>query len=95
MIGLTKATALQFGSENIRANAICPSSVNTPMHDGEMKHFQGDPTFDFEKWLADSHALPRIAEPEEISHLLLYLVSPLAGWVTGASFFIDGGFTAG
>ena len=95
VIGITKSTALQFGSESIRANAICPSSVNTPMHHNEIEHFRGDPSFDFEKWLADSHAIARLAEPEEISHLLLYLVSPMAGWVTGASFSIDGGFTAG
>jgi 3alpha(or 20beta)-hydroxysteroid dehydrogenase len=95
VIGLTKSTAVQYGQDNIRANAICPSSVDTPMHQGEMEHFRENPYFDFEKWLDDNHAIPRLAEPEEISHLVLYLVSPMAKWVTGAAFSIDGGFMAG
>ncbi len=95
VIGITKSTAVQYGPENIRANAICPSSVDTPMHWGEMEHFKGNPYFDFEKWLDDNHAIARIAEPAEISEMVLYLVSPMAKWVTGASFSIDGGFMAG
>lgn len=95
VIGLTKSTAIQYGPENIRANALCPSSVDTPMHWGEMEHFKDNPYFDFDKWLNDNHALARIAEPAEISHLVLYLVSPMAKWVTGASLSIDGGFMAG
>jgi 3alpha(or 20beta)-hydroxysteroid dehydrogenase len=95
VIGITKSTAVQYGGENIRANAICPSSVDTPMHEGEMEHFKDNPYFDFDKWLDDNHAIPRIADVSEISHLVLYLVSPMAGWVTGASFSIDGGFMAG
>lgn len=95
VIGITKSTAIQYGPENIRANALCPSSVDTPMHRGEMEHFKDNPYFDFDKWLDDNHALARIAEPAEISHLILYLVSPMAKWVTGASLSIDGGFMAG
>lgn len=94
VIGLTRTTALQYGGDKIRANAICPSSVDTPMHWGEMEHFKDDPNFDFDKWLDESHAIPRLADPSEISHLVLYLVSPEANWVTGASFSIDGGFGA-
>ena len=95
VVGLTKSTAVQYGPENIRANAICPSSVDTPMHWGEMEHFKKNPHFDFDKWLDDNHAIARIADPPEISHLVLYLVSPMAKWVTGASLSIDGGFMAG
>jgi 3alpha(or 20beta)-hydroxysteroid dehydrogenase len=95
VIGLTKSTAVQYGADNIRANAICPSSIDTPMHWGEMEHFKENPYFDFDKWLDDNHAIPRVAEAEEVSHLVLYLCSPMAKWVTGASFSIDGGFMAG
>ena len=65
------------------------------MHAGEMEHFRENPYFDFEKWLNDNHAIPRLAEPSEISHMVLYLVSPMAKWVTGAALSIDGGFMAG
>ncbi|MBS1886981.1 MAG: SDR family oxidoreductase [Actinobacteria bacterium] len=95
VVGLTKSTAVQYGEDNIRANAICPSSVDTPMHWGEMEHFKDNPYFDFDKWLGDNHAIPRIADPAEISHLVLYLCSPMAKWVTGAALSIDGGFMAG
>ncbi|HEX4751884.1 MAG TPA: glucose 1-dehydrogenase [Solirubrobacterales bacterium] len=95
VIGITKQTAVQYGPENIRANAICPSSVDTPMHRAEMEYFKDNPGFDFDKWLGDSHPIARIAEPDEVSHLILYLVSPKAGWVTGGSFSVDGGFMAG
>ena len=95
VIGLTKSTALQYGADNIRVNAICPSSVDTVMHWGEMEHFEQDPDFDLEKWLDDNHAIARLPKPEEISHLVLYLVSPMAKWVTGAALSIDGGFMAG
>ncbi len=95
VIGITKQTAVQYGPANIRANAICPSSIDTPMHLGEMEYFKDNPGFDFDKWLGDSHPIARIADPVEVSHLVLYLVSPMARWVTGASFSIDGGFMAG
>lgn len=95
VVGITKSTAVQYGTDNIRANAICPSSVDTPMHWGEMEHFKDNPDFDFDKWLSDNHAIDRLAEPEEIAHMVLYLVSPQARWVTGACFSIDGGFMAG
>ncbi len=95
VIGLTKSMAVQYGVDNIRVNAICPSSVDTPMHWGEMEHFKDDPDFDFDKWLADNHAINRIMATTEISHLVLYLVSPEATAVTGASLSIDMGFMAG
>ena len=95
VIGITKSTAVQYGPDNIRANAICPSSIDTPMHWGEMEHFKDNPYFDFDKWLDDNHAIARVAEPIEVSHMVLYLVSPEARWVTGASFSLDGGFMAG
>jgi 3alpha(or 20beta)-hydroxysteroid dehydrogenase len=95
VIGLTKSMAVQYGTDNIRTNAICPSSVDTPMHWGEMEHFENDPDFDFDTWLADNHAINRIMTTTEISHLVLYLVSPEATAVTGASLSIDMGFMAG
>ncbi len=65
------------------------------MHAAEMGQFKDNPYFYFEKWLNDNHAIARIAEPSEISGLVLYLLSPAASAVPGASFSIDGGFMAG
>jgi 3alpha(or 20beta)-hydroxysteroid dehydrogenase len=95
VIGLTKSMAVQYGMDNIRVNAICPSSVDTPMHWSEMEHFKDNPHFDFDKWLSDNHPIGRMSTTVEISHLLLYLVSPEATGVTGASYSIDQGFMAG
>lgn len=94
LIGITKTTAVQYASENIRANAICPSAVNTPMLEEEQELFAENPHFDFDEWLNSTHPMPRVAEPEEVSRMVLYLVSPAAAWVTGSVFSIDGGFMA-
>ena len=88
VIGLTRTAAVELGSRGIRVNAVCPTSVNTPM-----AHAEGG-----EAQLAMEHkAVPlgRIAEPEEIAALILFLVAPDCNFVNGQAIAADGGFTAG
>ncbi|OGW40301.1 MAG: hypothetical protein A2010_08345 [Nitrospirae bacterium GWD2_57_9] len=83
--GLTRCMAVDLGAR-VRINAICPAAVATPML---LAGFQGK-----EKELTElskMHPVERIAEPEEIADLALFLASQKAGFITGSSFTIDGG----
>jgi 3alpha(or 20beta)-hydroxysteroid dehydrogenase len=92
--GITKSAALTYAADNIRVNAIAPSSVDTPMLDEEKVIMAENPYFDFDDWMA-SQPIPRIAQAQEISDLLLYLVSDRSRYCTGGLYPIDGGILAG
>jgi 3alpha(or 20beta)-hydroxysteroid dehydrogenase len=92
--GITKSAALTYAKDNIRVVAIAPSSVDTPMLEEERALMADNPYFDFEEWMA-SQPIPRVAQPEEISTFVLYLVSEQARYLTGGIYPIDGGVLAG
>jgi NAD(P)-dependent dehydrogenase (short-subunit alcohol dehydrogenase family) len=88
----TKNLAIDYGSVGIRANAICPGFIETPMLDGVFK------MAGMEKVLADirhEHKLRRLGRPEEIAAAALFLVSADASFVTGQAIAVDGGYAAG
>lgn len=90
VIGLTRAAALEYGRHGVRINAICPGHVSTDMTVGEASPFTaGKLEADLKKT-----ALRRLATPEEIAELVLWLCSDAAAYVTGAAYTIDGGYTA-
>lgn len=86
--GLTESLALDFAAEGIRVNAVCPSWVNTPMINGNEELAQ------VHKRLTEVVPLRRIAEPEEIADVALYLCSSMSSYVTGSAWMADGGFTS-
>ncbi|KAJ5766761.1 uncharacterized protein N7511_004377 [Penicillium nucicola] len=88
MLGLTRSAAMDFASEGIRVNAVCPSWVNTPMINDNKELAQ------VHKRLTEVVPLGRIAEPEEIADVALYLCSSMASYVTGSAWMADGGFTS-
>jgi len=90
---LTKAMALDHAREGVRINAICPGDVDTPMLAAEAE----DLGVDLDEYLAaaaDGSPNGRIATPEEIAALTLFLASDAAAQITGAAIPIDGGATA-
>lgn len=89
VIGLTKATAIQYGHQGIRAVAICPGVIDTGMTD-EMLDNPTDAT----KAMIESIPLNRVGQPEEIGNLTAFLASEDAGYLTGAAVVIDGGMIA-
>jgi NAD(P)-dependent dehydrogenase (short-subunit alcohol dehydrogenase family) len=90
IIALTRAIAREYGSKNIRVNAICPGQVYTRMAiDGQEARAQRPAQFPYGPCL-----LGRAGEPEEIVYLSLYLASDESSFVTGAVLPIDGGLTA-
>ncbi|HJY82181.1 MAG TPA: SDR family oxidoreductase [Candidatus Binatia bacterium] len=91
VIHFTKSLALDHGQENIRINCICPGGVLTPMLGGVID--VNNPA-QIER-IAKQHALGRIADPEEIARVSLFLCSTDASFMTGAAVTVDGGIAAG
>jgi meso-butanediol dehydrogenase / (S,S)-butanediol dehydrogenase / diacetyl reductase len=91
VIHLTKSLALDHGRDNIRINCICPGAVLTPML-GEAIDLN-DPAQ--RERTAKQSALGRIAEPEEIARVSLFLCTKDASFITGAAVPVDGGSAAG
>lgn len=90
VINLTQNMAIKYGQHNVRANVICPGTVQTPIWHERLK---SDPQI-FDK-LAKWYPLGRVGQPEDIAKAALYLASDDASWVTGAVLPVDGGLMAG
>jgi NAD(P)-dependent dehydrogenase (short-subunit alcohol dehydrogenase family) len=91
VIGLTRASALDYADEGIRINAVCPGIIgNTPMARRVTKN--SDP--DIIKAFVAAEPIGRLGEPEEIAAAVLWLCSPAASFVVGHALAIDGGILA-
>jgi NAD(P)-dependent dehydrogenase (short-subunit alcohol dehydrogenase family) len=92
---LTRAVALDHAEENIRVNAVCPASVDTPMLRWSADLFKGDKSVEetLEDW-GKMHPVGRIARPEEVAEVIVFLASPRASFLTGGDYKVDGGMLA-
>jgi 3alpha(or 20beta)-hydroxysteroid dehydrogenase len=88
MRGLTKTAALELARDNIRVNSIHPGPVRTPM-------VAGPDTAALAAAAVRDLAIPRMAEPDEITRLVLFVASDEAGFSTGSEFIADGGHLLG
>ncbi len=87
LISLTKVVAKELGSQNIRANAICPGLIKTKFSEALWKN---------EKILTNimrHQPISKIGEPEDISGLALFLASEASSYCTGGVYTADGGYT--
>jgi 2-keto-3-deoxy-L-fuconate dehydrogenase len=91
VIGLTKSVAADFVARGIRCNALCPGTVETPSL-GARLSAQPDPAAARQAFLA-RQPMARFGRPEEIAAAAVYLASDEAGFVTGQTITIDGGWT--
>jgi NAD(P)-dependent dehydrogenase (short-subunit alcohol dehydrogenase family) len=92
MVQLARALALDYASQGIRVNALCPGIIDTPM-----LHFCAEAMPDpVAAWNAYSSAQPmgRLGTSEECAEAALWLVSDAASFITGVALPVDGGFTA-
>jgi 2-keto-3-deoxy-L-fuconate dehydrogenase len=90
VIGLTKSVALDYVGQNIRCNAICPGTVQSPSLD-ERLEATGDAAKARAEFVA-RQPMGRIGKAEEIAELALYLASDLSSYTTGTVNIIDGGW---
>ncbi|MGA9043049.1 MAG: SDR family oxidoreductase [Terriglobales bacterium] len=92
VVAMTLSVARDYVGHNIRCNCISPARVHTPFVDGYLrKNYPGQEKEMFEK-LAKSQPIGRMAEPEEVASLALFLCSDDASFITGADYPLDGGF---
>lgn len=97
LIGLTRSLAVDYGPAGVRVNALCPGWVRTPMSEREMDTLAAAHGIDRERafgLVTKDLPLRRVAEPDEIASVALFLASDEASFVTGAVVLADGGSTA-
>ncbi|KUH80000.1 MULTISPECIES: 3-hydroxybutyrate dehydrogenase [unclassified Mycobacterium] len=96
--GLSKVTALEGGPHGVTSNCVDPGYVRTPLVTKQIADQARTHGIDEDKVVADillkESAIKRLVEPEEVASLVIWLASPDAGMVTGASYTMDGGWSA-
>ncbi|RIV19867.1 NAD(P)-dependent oxidoreductase [Fibrisoma montanum] len=90
LVGLTKSWAIELAPYNIRVNSIHPTGVNTPMNDG-LAELEGTTTQEIAERSAGNLLPVPWVEPEDVSAMVLFLVSDKARYVTGSQFVLDAG----
>lgn len=92
VIGLTKVAALEYATENIRINAVCPGFIETPMvMDRGLVARENPEVLD---QLLNLEPVKRLGKPEEVAEAILFLCSDAASFVDGHALLVDGAYTA-
>lgn len=90
LLGLTQTAALEYATQNIRVNAVCPGFIYTPllekagMQTGSEMH----------TLISNLHPMKRMGTSEEVAGAVIWLCSDAASFVTGHALMVDGGYTA-
>jgi NAD(P)-dependent dehydrogenase (short-subunit alcohol dehydrogenase family) len=88
VLALTREIAIEFARRKVRANALCPGPVNTPLLAGLLR----DPAARARRMV--HIPMGRLAEANDIAQAVVFLASDESSYVTGATFLVDGGITA-
>ena len=94
VIGLTKAVAADFIRQGIRANAICPGTIESPSLEDRIKdrsRATGKSPAEVEKAFVERQPLGRLGRPEEVAALAVFLASDESSYITGQPHLVDGG----
>lgn len=96
LASMAKTTALDYASFNIRANAVCPGTIETPLYHQAINSYCQRSGADKSQVHAEEAALQplgRLGQPEEVAELVYFLASDKAKFITGSLQVIDGGYT--
>jgi NAD(P)-dependent dehydrogenase (short-subunit alcohol dehydrogenase family) len=88
VLGLTKAAALEYATDGIRVNAICPAFIDTPL----LQNAGITDGSDFQKMIVNLHPVKRLGTSEEIASAFVFLASDNCPFMTGAALDVDGGY---
>jgi 2-keto-3-deoxy-L-fuconate dehydrogenase len=94
VIGLTKALAADFIRQGIRANAICPGTIESPSLEGRIKdrsQATGKSLAEIERAFIERQPMGRLGRPQEVAALAVFLASDEASYITGQPHLVDGG----
>jgi 2-keto-3-deoxy-L-fuconate dehydrogenase len=94
VIGLTKAVAADFIKRGIRANAICPGTIESPSLEGRigaLSRATGKSLAEVERAFIERQPMGRLGRPQEVAALAVFLASDEASYITGQSHLVDGG----
>jgi NAD(P)-dependent dehydrogenase (short-subunit alcohol dehydrogenase family) len=97
LVALTRSIAVDEAGHGVRANAVCPGSVDTPMLRWAAARFSDGTQAAADDLVATwgrSHPLGRVAKPEEVAEAIAFLVSERASFITGIALPVDGGLLA-
>lgn len=90
VVNFTRTVAAEVGRHGVRANAVCPGYVETPLVTGGRDEDEWD---DVRERMTKQYPLGRIGRPEDIAGAIAFLASDDAAWITGQALVVDGGFS--
>jgi NAD(P)-dependent dehydrogenase (short-subunit alcohol dehydrogenase family) len=92
LVAAAHALAPEVGRHGIRVNAIAPGTIDTPMLQRDLSGMNLEEAEAFRRRVEEANALGRIARPEEIAAVVVFLASDASSYVTGETILADGGF---